>query len=234
MYSLHTTLIETFHTRRSDFCFILGVISLLGLVDRASFLQGKYNTSIIFTVIVVSGMTTQYSSFFSEDEKKVDQEFIQTPTSVTPTAESERDLLLRNHTPVCVCPQSCTCSQCIHCANSSSIMIRPPSATLSTPLLMGSENRDPHRYGSITHSPKESVSDKTEPLIRSSDIRIVNSDLPPDGSIRCGCHVKQEDPTSRKARIKLIIACVIALLFMIGEVVGKYESGYSNYCSLEI
>ena len=162
-------------------------------------------------------MTTQ-STFFSEDEKKVDREFINTPTSMTPTAESES--LLRNHTSVCVCPQSCTCSQCIQCANSTPIMIRPPSATLTTPL-MSLENRDRHHYGSTAHSPTKSISDETEPLIRSPDIRIVNSDLPLDASIRCECHVKPKDPTSRKARIKLIIACVIALLFMIGEVVGK-------------
>ena len=72
------------------------------------------------------------------------------------------------------------------------------------------------------NSPTESISDETEPLIRSPDIGIVNGDLPVDESIRCGCHVKQKDPTTRKAQIKLIIACVIALLFMIGEVVGKY------------
>ena len=173
-------------------------------------------------------MTTQ-STFFSEDEKKVDREFVSAPTSMTPAAESERDFLFRNHTPVCVCPQSCTCSQYIQCANSTSIMIGSPSATLTTPL-MSLENRDRHHYGSTAHSPTKSISDETETLIRSPDIRVVNSDLPLNASIRCECHVEQKDPTSRKARIKLIIACIIALLFMIGEVVGMRVM----YSSLEI
>ena len=41
-------------------------------------------------------------------------------------------------------------------------------------------------------------------------------------SIHCACHVKQPDTTSRKARNKLLLACVLALLFMIGEVVGMW------------
>ncbi len=40
-------------------------------------------------------------------------------------------------------------------------------------------------------------------------------------SVRCGCHEKVVDHTTRKAVIKLLIASGIALLFMIGEVIGK-------------
>lgn len=40
-------------------------------------------------------------------------------------------------------------------------------------------------------------------------------------SARCGCHVRIKDSTSRRANTKLIIASVIALLFMIGEVLGE-------------
>ena len=39
--------------------------------------------------------------------------------------------------------------------------------------------------------------------------------------VRCGCHVKIVDKTARKAKIKLILACIVALVFMIGEVVGR-------------
>ena len=39
-------------------------------------------------------------------------------------------------------------------------------------------------------------------------------------SIRCGCHVKVTDKTTRKARMKLIIACVVVMVFMLGEVAG--------------
>ena len=178
----------------------------------------------------------------STSSEEIDQEFLITSTTMTPTAESDRDfLLLSNDMPIngstvinvtCICPQGCICSQCTRCTNSRipslNQFLRPQSPT--TPLILPERNNKEQsgglrQYGSMSptpNSPTESISDETEPLIRSPDIGIVNGDLPVDGSIRCGCHVKQKDPTSRKARIKLIIACVIALLFMIGEVVGKY------------
>ena len=37
----------------------------------------------------------------------------------------------------------------------------------------------------------------------------------------CNCHVKVTDNTTRKAKIRLITACLIALVFMIGEVIGE-------------
>ena len=45
-----------------------------------------------------------------------------------------------------------------------------------------------------------------------------------NGSIQCECHVKIEDKTARRAKIKLALACVVALLFMIGEALGKGSS----------
>ena len=48
-------------------------------------------------------------------------------------------------------------------------------------------------------------------------------------SVQCGCHVKVVDKTTRVAKIKLIIALVIALAFMVGEVLGMYVS----LCTLE-
>ena len=41
------------------------------------------------------------------------------------------------------------------------------------------------------------------------------------GSIRCECHVKVVDKTAKRAKIKLVLASIIALAFMAGEVVGK-------------
>ena len=41
-----------------------------------------------------------------------------------------------------------------------------------------------------------------------------------ESSVQCGCHVKVVDHTTRKAVMKLILASVIALLFMVGEVIG--------------
>ena len=183
-------------------------------------------------------MATQFTS----SDEEIDREFLITSTTMTPTAESYRDFfLIPNNTPInassvinvtCICPQGCTCSQCTRGKNSRvpflNQFLRPQSPT--TPLLSPERNSEEQsgglrRYGStspIPNSPTESISDETEPLIRAPDILVINGDLPLNESIRCECHVKQKNPTSRKARIKLIIACVIALLFMIGEVVGKY------------
>ena len=182
-------------------------------------------------------MATQFTS----SDEEIDREFLITSTTMTPTAEADEDfLLLSNNTPInassvinvtCICPQDCICSQCTRCKNSRvpslNRFIRPQPPT--TPLLSPERNSEEQsgglrQYGSmspIPSSPTESISDETEPLIRSPNI-FVNGDLPLNASIRCECHVKQKNPTSRKAQIKLIIACVIALLFMTGEVVGKY------------
>jgi len=56
---------------------------------------------------------------------------------------------------------------------------------------------------------------------------VVNSDRSfLDESVRCECHVKVVDDTTRKAKMKLVIACLVALLFMIGEVIGKFTGGH--------
>ncbi len=52
----------------------------------------------------------------------------------------------------------------------------------------------------------------------------VRSGSPLEESIRCGCHVKVVDNTTRKAVIKLVLAAIIAVLFMIGEVIGEQGS----------
>ena len=43
----------------------------------------------------------------------------------------------------------------------------------------------------------------------------------PVGSIRCECHIKVVDKTAKRAKIKLVLASIIALAFMVGEVVGR-------------
>ena len=43
----------------------------------------------------------------------------------------------------------------------------------------------------------------------------------PIGSIRCECHVKVVDKTAKRAKIKLVLASIVALGFMAGEVIGK-------------
>ena len=45
---------------------------------------------------------------------------------------------------------------------------------------------------------------------------------PVEESVRCDCHAKKvTDNTTRKAKIKLVIACLLVLVFMVGEVVGE-------------
>ena len=41
-----------------------------------------------------------------------------------------------------------------------------------------------------------------------------------EGPRLCSCHSRSSDATSKGARNKLIIACLVALVFMIAEVVG--------------
>ncbi|CAI7999525.1 Zinc transporter 2 [Geodia barretti] len=69
-------------------------------------------------------------------------------------------------------------------------------------------------------TPDSESSDETSPLLTLRP-RQVNS---LEDAVHCGCHVKVPDVTSKKARNKLIIACILALLFMIGEIVGGYLS----------
>ena len=44
-------------------------------------------------------------------------------------------------------------------------------------------------------------------------------------NVRCGCHAEKvtDNNTTRKAKIKLVIACLVALVFMVGEVVGELQ-----------
>ena len=55
--------------------------------------------------------------------------------------------------------------------------------------------------------------------------RSLHTRCPPvEETVRCGCHAeKVTDNTTRKAKIKLIIACLVALVFMVGEVVGELQ-----------
>ena len=45
--------------------------------------------------------------------------------------------------------------------------------------------------------------------------------LDPRWRTHCNCHVKVMDKVARKAKIKLVAACLITLVFMIGEVIGE-------------
>ena len=141
----------------------------------------------------------------------LDHDFLITSTTMTPTMESDRDFRLHGRPLTiniqCVCVGECTCERTE--SDSSS----PRSTTpllLSSPSQLDSGEVTPVRYGSIT-----SDDDDDEPLVLTGERHI-------EASVRCGCHVKIKDSTSKKARMKLIIACIVALLFMCGEVVGNF------------
>ncbi len=63
----------------------------------------------------------------------------------------------------------------------------------------------------------------TQKTRHSTDIDY-DSDSKLEASVKCGCHVIIKDKTSRSANIKLVIASIIALFFMIGEVIGESET----------
>ena len=123
---------------------------------------------------------------------------------------------------VCVCANS-NCRKCFP---------RTPSHRHS------SESQNPETIpvrASTAFSSYGSTSGRSSSgIVKISSPEPVNAD-PGDieASIRCKCHVKIKDDTSRKARIKLIVACIIALAFMIGEVVGMlYHQEYVTLQSL--
>ena len=145
-----------------------------------------------------------------------EEEFLIKSGTMTPTEQSNRDQSHRR-TPSqeiirCICSTDCICAECERCCNSLN------SVTDNTPLV-SNRNGKKNRYGSLSSTPFPLLSDEDEPLSNSSiTINIDNSPL--DVSIRCECHTKTKTTTNSSARFKLIVACIIALLFMTGEVVG--------------
>ena len=148
-----------------------------------------------------------------------EKDFMIKSSTMTPTAQSERDFLLATQR---VSPQQSTCTciggqdkECKKCLPT----VRAPSPTspLLSPPEPANRNMSTARYGSVSRSP--SPTDNDSLLVRVTNSSI-NSRRNVEASVRCGCHAKVKDNTSRKARIKLVTACIIALAFMIGEVVG--------------
>ena len=142
----------------------------------------------------------------------LDHDFLVTSTTMTPTMESDKDFCLHD-SPLtiniqCVCVGECTCDT----AHSDSSSPRSTTPLLqSSPTQLDSGEVAPLRYGSMTSI----TDDDDEPLVLNGEGHI-------KAPIRCSCHVKIKDSTSKKARTKLIIACIVALLFMCGEVVGNF------------
>ena len=139
----------------------------------------------------------------------LDKEFlIKSETAMTPAEQTNSDFIFQSHrsTPSqeiirCICSTDCICAECERCCN---------SVIDNTPLVS-------NQYGSLSSTP----SHENKLLMmqnNSSTTTINNSAL--DVSSRCECHTKTKATTNSSAQFKLIVACIIALLFMIGEVVG--------------
>lgn len=144
------------------------------------------------------------------------------------TAQSEHEFLL--HSTRSPPPPSSACN----CANSNcrECFPRTPShhhssATQNPETIPVKASTASASYGSTSGRSSRNSSG----IVKISSPEPVNAD-PGDieASIRCKCHVKIKDNTSRKARIKLIVACIIALAFMIGEVVGMLH--YQQYITV--
>ena len=147
-----------------------------------------------------------------------EKEFMIKSSTMTPTAQSERDFLLATQR---VSPQQsiCTCiggqnKECKKCLPT--VRVPSPTSPLLSPPEPANRNMSTARYGSVSRSPSPLEDDSLLARVTSSSINSDNVEV----SVRCGCHAKVKDNTSRKARIKLVTACIIALAFMIGEVVG--------------
>ena len=78
-------------------------------------------------------------------------------------------------------------------------------------------------YGGVTHAPAHTYTQKVESpnggqsfLVTPPSRKSFSGSVP----VRCECHVKVEDKTAKRAKVKLVLASIIALGFMIGEVLG--------------
>ena len=138
----------------------------------------------------------------------MDKEFLNKSFTATLTEETDRDIRLKSD---CATVRKCSCEGVCVC-----IVIGETSPLRQA---QSSGSHEGNSYGSTSPSPEPVIVDGS-PM----------SSTNPAESIRCACHVRVADKTSRKARLKLIIACFIALVFMLGEVAGQHIYILYLYC----
>jgi len=164
--------------------------------------------------------------------------------TMSPLQQTPRDFLLNTvnqdergarsppvnyHSIDCLCGPDCQ-SECCRRKNYGRQPLNPGKTDeklVFVPKGTSGDNCSVSSYGST---------DSTEPLLRGGKVChspnggpsfVVNSDRSSlNKSVRCECHVKVVDDTTRRAKIKLVTACLVALLFMIGEVIGKFTGGH--------
>ena len=128
----------------------------------------------------------------------MNEEFSNKSFTATPTEETDRDISDCGTVKKCLCEGLCVCN-----------IIGETSPLRHT---QSDGSHEGSSYGSTSSSPELVIVDGS-PMLSTNLAE----------SIRCACHVRVADKTSRKVRLKLIIACFIALVFMLGEVAGQHN-----------
>ena len=93
------------------------------------------------------------------------------------------------------------------------------SSSETSPLLMGVSNAKAFLSGYNVNERRNSVSPPLENLPSSANCQQELSDGL-GASCRCNCHPEPK-PKDNKARNKLIVAAILSLLFMCGEIAGR-------------
>ena len=190
-------------------------------------------------------MTSPIDISCSEPTLLPEKDFMIKSATMTPTAQSHKDFLLNTTvvskesiskdtlSPNCTCTNrhSDECKKCAPSTNSTRPIARDssPMSPLLPPARSAPEGLTVNRnmstgYGSTSRSPSPMEDDPLLVEVSPTSVNTHQGDVVEASihSIRCACHVRVKDNTSRKARIKLVAACVIALVFMTGEVVGMF------------
>lgn len=110
------------------------------------------------------------------------------------------------------CEGRCACG-----SEPASLMMKSVQGTqenLSDETPKGSASNSPLPSPVTSHTASTVISNGSTSVLRNRYGRLKEEDT------RCLCHEKPK-PTDRKARNKLMVACIIVFVFMISEIVGK-------------
>ena len=155
-------------------------------------------------------------------------DFLPTLMSPAPISETHYDFPLRNACEpqsytegplVCVCEGPCgDCSSCNRCNPGRRTPRLPLPGTVSPLKPLASEPTTSRAYGTSVSSSE--LEEHGHDLVNGPENE-TRGLLSPRGPTRCMCHYEShENAGNKKARIKLIIACLIALAFTLAEVTG--------------
>ena len=120
------------------------------------------------------------------------------------------------------CKERCICSE-QNLLMMTSVQVAQESLAAVAPARLGDYTADASQTAATR------INGATDPNSNTSILRNRYKKLKEEEDTRCLCHEKPK-PTDRKARNKLIAACTIVFLFMIGEVIGKFSNKVISYC----